>query len=305
MSCLKSFDGRELQLAWSGGACRNDIRDGGISFAFRLLVFRLTNFLASCVLAVLCFSAEISHAQTDDIGIYKRAVEFCRAVAKRPMALDLDRRVLCFDGLISDGPDFSPANGLEPNGLFVVRSLGGEAISAMRIADWIRDRRATVVVYDYCFSACASFLFVASDKTFVVGGTLVAWHHSDRPFCPQLKVADDLGPKRLEKVPCSDTSLEVQAAYRANDDQYAEFYASRVIDPLFKNPPESFAIRRRLKNMFEGNGGYPDVMWTWHPRYLASTLKAKIVYEAYPSSQIEVDAQLSKLGFRYRILHDP
>jgi hypothetical protein len=40
--------------------------------------------------------------------------------------------------------------------------------------------------------------------------------------------------------------------------------------------------------MFEGTGVDPNVLWTWNPRYYASTLKAKITYEAYPMSQTEV-----------------
>jgi hypothetical protein len=218
---------------------------------------------------------------------------------------DLDGRVLCLDGDIYSSSDFSSASGLRRGGLFVVRSIGGDAFLAMAMANFMRDRRATVVVYDYCFSACASYLLVASDKTFVLRDTLVAWHHPSVPLCTLLEDARDGGPKRLETAACSDTSNEYQMRYREYREQTRAFYASRVVDPLFEEPSESSSIRRRLRNMFEGNGTYPDVMWAWNPRYLASTFKAKIVYETYPSSQIEVDAQLSKLGFRYRILHDP
>jgi hypothetical protein len=57
--------------------------------------------------------------------------------------------------------------------------------------------------------------------------------------------------------------------------------------------------------MFEGTGRYPDVSWTWHPRHYASTLKTKIVYEAYPNSQDEVDAMARKLRLPHRVLYDP
>jgi hypothetical protein len=57
--------------------------------------------------------------------------------------------------------------------------------------------------------------------------------------------------------------------------------------------------------MFEGTGQYPNVVWTWNPRYYASTLKTKITYQAYPNSQAEVDALASKLPHRVRVLHDP
>jgi len=48
--------------------------------------------------------------------------------------------------------------------------------------------------------------------------------------------------------------------------------------------------------MFEGSGKYPDVLWTWNPRYYTSTLKTKIVYEAYPNSSAEIDVMAAKRG---------
>ena len=287
------------------GGTRGGTRCDGSSLVWRRLAFQIARFVILCVLAFAWSGLETARAQQADIAIYKRAVDYCRGVTKRPMALDLDGRVLCFDGDIWPGSDFSPASGLESGGLFVVRSRGGDAFLAMYMANFVRDRRATVVVYDYCFSACANYLLVASDETFVLGGTLVAWHHTSLPLCAILKNAKDGGPKRLEKDACSEVSERYQTGHREYEERTKEFYASRVVDPLFEHPPESSSIRRRLRNMFEGNGAYPDVMWTWNPRYLTRTFKAKIVYEAYPSSQIEVDAQLSMLGFRYRILHDP
>ncbi len=120
-------------------------------------------FSALCALTFACWGVDISRAQQPDFDVYARAVEFCRAVVKRPMMLDLDKRILCFDGTISAEMNVSSASALEPNGLFVVRSPGGEIPNLYHaLADLILDRYATVVVYDYCLSACASFLLIAS-----------------------------------------------------------------------------------------------------------------------------------------------
>jgi hypothetical protein len=223
------------------------------------------------------------------------------------MALDLDHRVLCFDGEVwSDKVDFSLVDELRANGIFVVRSIGGDAYTAMKIANSLRDRHSAVVVYDYCFSACASFFLVASDEAFVAKDTLVAWHDVSWPLCPSLGGAKDGGPQRLAKVACDDTPLKYREGKIAADKAIDEFYAARVVDPLlFEDPPESYEIRKKLRSMFEGTGRYPDVIWTWNPRYYASALKTKITYEAYPSSQDEVDALVSKFGFRIRVLYDP
>ncbi len=271
--------------------------------------FCAASFAALCALTFsCCWSSEISRAQAPDPekAVYARAVEFCRGTVKRPMALDLDKRVLCFDGPILPGTDVSLARTLEPNGLFVVRSRGGDSDTAVALADLLRDRHATVVVYDYCISACADYLFMASTNTFVVRDTIVAWHHPVDPlWCPSLVVPKDGGPKRLETSACSDAPPEYQRGYREFKDRNDTFYAERGVDPPFEVPPESFTIRKILRNMFEGTGRNPNVGWTWNPRYYASTLKMKIIYEAYPNSQAEVDAMMSKFGLGGRILYDP
>ena len=49
---------------------------------------------------------DISRAQQPDFSDYARAAEYCRGDVKRPMALDFDGRILCFDGEISPGQVF-------------------------------------------------------------------------------------------------------------------------------------------------------------------------------------------------------
>jgi hypothetical protein len=72
----------------------------------------------------------------------------------------------------------------------------------------------------------------------------------------------------------------------------------------FRNPPESNLVRRLLRTKIEGTGIYPpNLMWTWHPRHSAGTLKTKIAYEAYPKSQGEVDEMAA--AFRLRVIYDP
>ena len=289
MSCWKlsqaDCGGHAFQLARLGSRRP----DGGgdrsekTSISCRSFVFRIANLIALCALAFVCCGSRTSSAQQPDFGVYARAVEFCHGVVKRPMALDLDRRVLCFDGQISPEQDISLANGLKDDGLFVVRSPGGDILTAIALANLLRDRRATVVVYDYCISACASYLLMASMKTFVLRDALVAWHYTSDPFwCPSLVVPRDDGPKRLEKSPCPDASAGIQGGGEYRRYLNYKFYGERVVDPLFDDPPESVTIRKILRSMYEGTGRYPDVVWTWNPRYYASTLKTKIVYEAYP-----------------------
>jgi hypothetical protein len=89
-------------------------------------------------------------------------VTYCRGNVTRPIALGDDQKILCFDGPISPDQDLSSVNDLKTNGLFVVRSFGGDPLRAIALAGLLHDRNAIVVVYDYCFSACAQFLFIAA-----------------------------------------------------------------------------------------------------------------------------------------------
>jgi len=221
------------------------------------------------------------------------------------MALDLDKRVLCFDGQIFPDLDISLANRLEDGGLAVVRSFGGDPLSAIRLAEVLRERYATVVVYDYCLSACASFLLVASTKAFVLKNTLVAWHSPvGGHLCPLLQQAKDEGPRRLEKNTCPDAPAEYRSAYEYASELNKWFYETRAIAPTFENPPQSIIVRRILQNKFGERGEYPpNLMWTWNPRYYASQIKTKIVYEAYPQSQDEVDVLAKWL--QVRVIYDP
>jgi hypothetical protein len=260
------------------------------------------------VLFLVCLNLGIGYSQERafDKAAYTRAVEYCRGGVTRPIALSDDKRILCFDGWITLGQDISPVEGLEENGLFVVRSFGGSIATAIALADLLRERHATVLIYDYCNSACASYLFIASDQTLVLKDSIVAWHHgrSGLPDCSGMKLSGDSGPKRLQKSPCPGVPLEQQARYRQVQSLHDRFYAEWTVDPKFEFPPQSFHVRKILKSMLDGTGVYPDVAWMWNPRYYRNVLKTKISYEAYPESQTEVDEIVARFHFR-RVIHDP
>ncbi len=70
------------------------------------------------------------------------------------------------------------------------------------------------------------------------------------------------------------------------------------------DPPQSFHVRKVLKNMLDGTGAYPDVAWMWNPRFYKNVLKTKVFYEAYPESQAEVDEMVARFHFR-PVINDP
>jgi len=290
------FFGRDLGHV--GGERSNVASIGFYRSVFPAVPFALA--FAFCV-------SESSLAQKPDDGVYASAVAYCRGDVTRPMALDPDKRILCFDGAISPGQEFSLVKHLREDGLFVVRGFGNDSAIAITLSDLLRERHATVVIYDYCLSACASYLLVASDRTVVLRDTLVAWRHfgAGPKDCAGFASGKDQGPLRLEVGSCPNPPLQFQNEPSEIERRKEQFYKDRFTDPTLEFPPQSFSVRRTLKNLVDETGLYPDVMWTWNPRYGANAVKAEIIYQAYPESQSEIDALAARLHLRYKIIYDP
>jgi hypothetical protein len=244
---------------------------------------------------------------------YEGAVEYCRGNVTRPIALSDDQSILCFDGEIINGQDLSSVKNLKENGLFVVRSPGGSPVTAIALADLVRDRRAIVVVYDYCISACAAYLFVTTDQTVVRKSSIVAWHHAysgddGLPECFEMQSSHDDGPKTLQSALCPLASKELRTRYARVEELSRQFFKERTLDPgrfgLGFEWPQSVHVRRALRNMLDATGGFPRAVWMWNPRFYNDLFKTKVSYEAYPESQAEVDELAARFGFR-RVIYDP
>ena len=248
-----------------------------------------------------------AHAEQDlDPAIYHRAVEYCRGDVARPMMLNPDKSVLCFDGEIGD-LDGSSVAGLEEGGLFVVRSLLGVGVSALAMSEMLLQRRATVVIYDYCLSACAAYFFFASVRTYVLKGALVAWHAGAHDFqdCPtwMRPFPDEHGS--MVRSPCE--ALPRGIGDGGIGDGYGryirarqQFYSRRSNAEKSAFPPTSPHIAKTLINIYRDTGVPPAVAWTLSPISLHS-FKTEIQYEAYPANQDEVDEMAARLKVRLRL----
>jgi hypothetical protein len=249
-----------------------------------------------------------------DWKLYRAAVKYCReksllrlATAKLvSMSLSEDKQILCFDGNIEPNVHSSLVSELEEGGLFVVRSLGGRFSAAIRVANLLRDRRATVVIYDYCISACAAFFLTASDRAYVLQGSLVAWHNprsedAAHPLCSFLATSHDGGPKKLRRGLCRVEGDLVEYHFSPE----VEFFKERAVDPSFDLPPDSLYVRKRVTSLYNETGLDQDLAWTLHPRNYPHLFRTKISYEAYPKGQDEVDAMVARLGLSIRVIYDP
>jgi hypothetical protein len=266
---------------------------------------RAAFFMALCLLFAVPCDLEPAHSQESgvDKARYALAVAHCRGDVERPISLSADRQTLCFDGVIPDDLDFSQVNDLKNNGLFVVRSNGGFAGPAIGISNLLDAKRATVVAYDYCLSACANYFFFASARTYVFEKTIVAFHYGtlSASDCALVGSTRDNEDRRLLVEPCS--FLDLPGRFGGWKEEN-EFYDKRVLDRQYGFPPQSAHIRKYLRTVFEHTGKVPRGLWMWNPRFYRTAVKTEICYENYPESQSEVD----ELAARFRLgpfIYDP
>lgn len=263
---------------------------------------------AFAILLLLCGQ---SGAQENlfDKEAFHRAADYCRSVVVRPIALSDDQAILCLDGRIEKDTDISPAKKLKENGLFVVQSAGGDIASAIALAKVLRERRAMVVVYDQCLSSCANYLLIASDRSYVLKGALVAWDYESSdpalPSCAKFameKTRD--GDYRLQRGSCRPLSPD-EAQWREILLAQTGFYRERMVDPYFEPPPDNRYLRKVIKSLYPDTHAYHHIGWTLHPRYFARLFKTMIVYESYPEGQAEVDGMVARLRLDIRVIYDP
>lgn len=228
------------------------------------------------------------------------AVTYCRSHPKTVTLKD-DQSVLCFDGPIVKGQDDAAFHALKERGLFVVRSPGGHSPAAIRMANILRDKEATVVIYDYCFSACANYFLVASVATFVMKRTVVAWHGDGFwASCDGETIQIIRGERRGGAVPVTAELQEKCDAIR----QHNSFFKHRSIDDKHIHEPPSRDIRQRFYLTMSQGGQGRSIFWMWHPSNHRDHFKIPITYEAYPASQEEVDEILRSAGFRAQVFYD-
>lgn len=238
-----------------------------------------------------------------------RAADYCRSAIVPPISLSEDQAILCLDGLIKNDTDISPAKKLKQGGLFVVRSAGGDIASTIALAQILSERRAVVVVRDQCVSSCANYLLIATDRSHVLKGALVAWDYESidpaLPSCARfamVKTRD--GDYRLQRGSCEPLAVD-QAQWHKTLLAQASFYKERMRDPYFEPPPDNRYLRKVIKSLYLDTHGHRHIGWTLHARYFARLFRTSIVYEAYPTGQSEVDEMVVRLGLDTRVIYDP
>jgi len=298
----------------------------------RQVLTTLTAFAGAAVLVLLLCSGAHAFDQRDR-DKYASAIDYCRTKPGQK-TINAEKNIVCYDGPTVRDEDISFVRELRDFGLFVVRSEGGDVVDAIEIARVLAKKHEDVVVYDYCNSACAQFLIVASDRTYVSRNSIVALHFptsTDGYACAAMTVGPD-GLGQLATTPCpwADPKFKLtfsllvrsaEAFLRSRTKGSAESVSTTVsggyapessgINPhpdlSFNPPPQSAYVQAVMRARFEKTGALPQVAWTWNPRYAKAALKTDLEYEAYPESQDQLDAIAKRVLLRAAgdIIYDP
>jgi hypothetical protein len=248
--------------------------------------------------------AAVSYCRDRIQSVQLRELASLKSAPGAQVQLSEDRAILCFDGKIDRNQEMTPFRNLGLNGSFVMRSPGGYAGAAMEIANVLREKNALVVLYDYCLSACANYILIASNRTYVTKNTIVAWHGG-------LSVPDCRYPDSArvfsERNNLSMWTQEQKEEFCKLAELQREFFRTRGSDDAIVQGPQSRYTTKMLR-LSAQLSGYRDrnVLWMWNPKHYGSRFKSTIIYESYAESQEEVDEILRRHFFSYvRVIYDP
>jgi hypothetical protein len=256
---------------------------------------------------------EPAHAAFDEVSSVAR---YCLNY-KLSIKLSEDQTILCFDGPIFPDRDTSAVHDLKQDGFFVVRSMGGFALTAMKLANTLRERNATVIIYDCCLSACANYFLIASHKTYVMKNTVVAWHGGPQKFNCTREYIERVKKQNAEYLEemrkyykqyypgVPDSMLSTEALCEASE-LSMQFFKKRGIDDRHTYEPPTPHTRKFASLAVKQVVNKRSAFWMWNPRNYGDYFKSVIVFESYPASQDEVEDILTRSGLGLaRVFYDP
>jgi hypothetical protein len=258
----------------------------------------------SGIFGIVFASTTPYEAASFELEKFSFATTYCSNF-RNAIKLSEDRTILCFDGPITTDRDVAAFYELKENGFFVVRSPGGFTPVGIILSNILFEKRATVVVYDYCLSACANYFLIASLKTYVTKNTVVAWHGgSQKIYC---------GPGDIERlreyqrnaptiyglpVPPPELVCKTGELLQA-------FFKQRGIDDRHIYEPQTAYTKKMFDMAVAEALNKRRIFWMWHPQNYGDYFKSTVTYESYPSSQDDVDDIINRLQLGVRIFYDP
>ena len=100
---------------------------------------------------------------------------------------DIGNATLFLDGSLMSGVCLEKIRQIEENrenekdsiDLLIIRSNGGNSDEGVEIGRWVYENNINIQIRDYCFSACANYIFPAGKKKNIEEDAVVGWHGSE------------------------------------------------------------------------------------------------------------------------------
>ena len=221
--------------------------------------------------------------------------------------LSKDRTVLCFDGQIRADQDPKLFHELKQDGFFVMRSPGGYAYPSMLLANILREKNATVIVYDYCLSACANYFLIAASKTYVRKDTIVAWHGGPPKYDCNWLGLDEMRKRFRRSYDLAEDDATKQAdEFCKTVDLAATFFKERGIDDRHIHSPQTAYTYKMVRMATSQRMDKRSIFWMWNPKNQGDYFKSRVIYESYPTSQDHVEEILRRLRLPHmQVYYDP
>ncbi len=253
----------------------------------------------------IVLASAISHeAASFELDKFSLATTYCSNF-RNAIKLSEDRTILCFDGPITSDRDTAAFYDLKQNGFFVVRSPGGFTPVGIILSNILLEKKATVVVYDYCLSACANYFLIASLQTYVTKNTIVAWHGGPPGiYCGTGDV--ERMRERYRDAPTIDGLPAPSPELVCKTGELLQaFFKERGIDGRHTYRPQTAYTRKMFDMAVTEALNKRRIFWMWHPQNYGDYFKSTITYESYPTSQDEVDDLITRLRLGIRVFYDP
>lgn len=215
--------------------------------------------------------------------------------------LSEDQSLFCYDGLIRSDIKKDLVHDLKRRGLFVIRSVGGDVATAIDMANILKDKDATIVLYDYCLSSCANYLFVASSTTFVMKDTIVAWHGGPpKNIAGCITSAQEREERGIKRLVMSSPAGPVCDAVRRS----ISFFKDRDLDDRHIYFPQTQETTYSFRLIARIDKSRRNVFWMWNPIHHGNYFRGRIHYDGYPESQKKVDKIVSAAHLPVRVIYD-
>lgn len=262
----------------------------------------------SYLVGIACVLAVSLNAAQSGFDRVSSAVNYCLSY-RNSVKISDDHTTLCFDGEIDADQVSAPFRQLKQNGFFVTRSPGGYDNVAINLSNILREKNATVIIYDYCLSACANYFLIASFKTYVLKNSIVAWHGGppkvDCSAGSIEHVKKFLRDRRYlrdkdsgEAVPSAELLCQTSELLKA-------FFKEREIEDRHIYQPQTEFTKKMTHFATIEPANKRRVFWMWNPKNHGDYFKSRIIYESYPSSQDEVNQMSSRSQLGIRVIYDP